>query len=127
MATALSNATVVVNNLATPIVPNSFTFTEGLGEQTMRTQSSGGGSVQTVFSNNVETNKSMVKFSVYNTAENIDLLKTWKQNKDANAISVTGDDGFARSFSGAALINNYEVNLGSDTAIDVEFESQPAI
>lgn len=126
MANALSNPTVVVNNLATPIVPNSFTFTEGLGEQTIRTQSSGGGAVQTVFSNNVETNKSMVKFSVYNTAKNIDLLKTWKQNGDANAISVTGE-GLSRSFSGAALISNYEVNLGSDTTIDVEFESQPAI
>lgn len=126
MANALSNPTVVVNNLATPIVPNSFTFTEGLGEQTIRTQSSGGGAVQTVFSNNVETNKSMVKFSVYNTSENIDLVKTWKQNGDANAISVTGE-GLSRSFSGAALINSYDVNLGSDTTIDVEFESQPAI
>jgi hypothetical protein len=126
MANALSNPTVVVNNLATPIVPNSFTFTEGLGEQTVRTQSSGGGSVQTVFSNNVETNKSMVKFSLYNTAENIDLIKLWKQNADVNAISVTGE-GLSRSFSGAALISNYEVNLGSDTTIDVEFESKPAI
>ena len=126
MANALSNPTVVINNLATPIVPNSFTFTEGLGEQTIRTQSSGGGSVQTVFSNNVETNKSMVKFSLFNTAANIDLIKTWKQNADANAISVTGE-GLNRSFSGAALISNYEVNLGSDTTIDVEFEGQPAI
>jgi len=126
MANALSNPTIVVNNLATPIVPNSFTFTEGLGEQTIRTQSAGGGSVQTVFSNNVETNKSMVKFSLYNTADNIDLIKLWKQNGDANAISVTGE-GLNRSFSGAALISNYEVNLGSDTTIDVEFEGQPAI
>ncbi len=126
MANALSNPTVVVNNLATPIVPNSFTFTEGLGEQTIRTQSSGGGSVEPVFSENVETNKSMVKFSVFNTAENIDLVKTWKQNKNANAISVTGE-GLTRSFSGMALISNYEVNLGSDTTIDIEFEGQPAI
>ena len=126
MSNALSNPTVVVNNLATPIVPNSFAFTEGLGEQTMRTQSSGGGTVQTVFSNNVETNKSMIKFSMFNTADNIDLIKTWKQNADANAISLTGE-GLSRSFSGAALISNYEVNLGSDTTIDVEFESIPSI
>jgi hypothetical protein len=126
MANALSNPTVVMNNLVVAIVPNSFSFTEGLGEQTVRVQSAGGGSVQTVVSNNVETNKSGFKYSLYNTIANIDLAKTWKQNLDANATSVTGE-GLDRSFSGVVLINNYEVNLGSDTTIDLEFESQPAI
>ena len=62
----LSNPTIVINNIAVAIVPNSFSFTEGFGEQDIKVQSAGGGSVQTVLSSNVETNMSMVKFSLHN-------------------------------------------------------------
>jgi hypothetical protein len=126
MTTALANPSVLVNNLATPIVPNSFTFTEGRGEQTVRVQSAGGGSVQSVFSNNVETNLSTVKFSMFPTAENINAILAWKDNGSANVISATGA-GLTRSFTNATLIGDYEVNLGSDTVIDLEFKTDAAI
>lgn len=122
----LSNPTIVINNIAVPIVPNSFSFTEGFGEQDLKVQSSGGGSVQTVLSSNVETNLSMVKFSIHNTAENIDLARTWKTNLNRNAISITGE-GLSRSINNAALTNDYEVKLGSDATIDVEFKGDPAV
>jgi len=126
MANALSNPVVTINNVVLAIVPNSVTYTEGLGEQTMRTQSAGGGSVEQVYSNNVETNQSMFKCQLFNTAENIDNIRIWKTNNNANAITLTGE-GLTRSFSSMALTNNYEVNLGSDTAIDIEFIGNPAI
>jgi len=122
----LSNPTVVINNTAVPIVPNSFTYTEGFGEQELKVQSSGGGSVQTVLSNNVETNMSMVKFSLHNTAENIDLARSWKINSNNNAITITGD-GLNRAVNNAAVTNDYEVNLGSDTTVDIEFHGDAAV
>lgn len=124
--TKLSNPTVVINNNAVPIIPNTFSFTEGFGEQELKVQSSGGGSVQTVLSNNVETNMSMVKFSIHNTAELIDLARSWKVNANKNAITVTGE-GLTRAFNNAAVTNDYEVNLGADTTIDIEFKSDAAV
>ena len=122
----LSNPTIVINNNSVPIVPNSFSYTEGLGEQELKVQSAGGGSVQTVLSNNVETNMSMVKFSLHNTAENIDLARTWKVNGNNNAISITGE-GLNRAINNAAVTNDYEVNLGADTTIDLEFKGDAAV
>ena len=123
---ALANPTVLINNLAVAVVPNSVSYTEGKGEQTMRVQSAGGGSVQTVLSNNVETNLSTVKLSVFPTSDIIDQMLVWKNNLNQNVISITGA-GLTRSFTNAALITDYEVALGSDTQIDLEFKSDAAV
>ena|SRR3990167_9522761 len=126
MAIALANPTVLINNLSVSIVPNSFTYTEGRGEQTVRVQSAGGGSVQSVLSNNVETNLSTVKFDVFPTAENIALILGWKDNGNENVIGATGA-GLTRSFTNATLTNDYEVALGSDTKISLEFKTNAAV
>lgn len=123
---ALVNPTVVINNVSVPIVPNSFSYTEGLGEQKMRVQSAGGGSVQSVLSNDVETNLSKIEFEMYPTSDNIDLILSWKQNSNNNGISVSGE-GLTRSFGNAALTSDYKVALGSDTKIPVEFHSDAAV
>ena len=123
---AVSNPQVVINNIAVPVVPNSVKYTEGTGEQNVRVQSAGGGNVDTVYSDNVETHVSKVMFTLINTPANIKLAREWKKNRNANAISITGD-GLNRSFSGMAIINDYEVNLGADTVIDLEFNGNPAV
>ena len=123
---ALANPSVIINNLAIAIVPNSVVYTEGFGEQNQRVQSAGGGSVETVFSNNVETNLSKVNFSVYPTESNIEALRSFKAAENANAISIVSG-GFSRTVNSAALTNDFEVNLGADTTIDVEFMGTKAV
>lgn len=127
MAVALANPTVIINNLSVPVVPNSVMFTEGLGTQKVRVQSSGGGAVQSVVSNDVETNLSDFKLSIYPTADNIELIRGWKVNTGLNAISCTADGGFSRSISNATVVNDYEVKMGADTNIEVEFKGDAAI
>lgn len=127
-----SNVTLNINNSPTGYVPNSLSYEEGLGEQSISTQSAGGGIVQTVYSNNVETNKSMVKFTMFSagdaTSNNIDLIKTWKQNGSANAITISDtSSGFTRTFQNMALVNNYTVNLQDQGKIEVEFQGDPAV
>jgi hypothetical protein len=122
--TAISNPQVVVNNTSIAIVPNSFSYTEGFGAQEVFTESAGGGSIQTVYANDVSTNYSMIKFTMRNYQANIDLVRSWKANQDSNTIEVTAVD-FSRSFTFAALTSDYEVKLGSDTTIDLEFKSRP--
>jgi hypothetical protein len=127
MVQALTTPSITVNNITVAIVPNSFSYTEGFGEQALRVQSAGGGGVQQVYSDNAETKVSSAKWSMINTAENIALIRTWKANSNANAISATAADGFARTFNNAALTGDYEVNMGADTTIDVEFMSDSAV
>jgi hypothetical protein len=127
MPSALANATLVWNNVAVAVVPNSITYREGTGEQTMRAQSAGGGSVQAVYSKNVEGNLSYLKFALYNTPENIELAADNKALDNANALSLTGDGGFSRTFNNMAITNDYEVNLGADTVIDIELMGDPAV
>lgn len=130
MSVQLSNATVTVNNSVVAITPNSLAFTEGLGEQMIRAASAGGGEVDQVFSEDVETQFSTVKFDIPATIENIELAREWKVNKNQNLVQVSGrtpEGTLTRSFSQAAIVNDYEVALGADTNISIEFRSNKAV
>lgn len=122
----ISSPGIIVNNDVVKIVPNSVVFTEGFGEQQVRPASLGGGSVTNIYSDNIEMKKSMVKFSVYPTNEVMNQLRTWKNNTNANVVQIISGS-FTRTIVSAALINNYEANLGADTQIDLEFEGDRAV
>lgn len=133
MAVVLANPQVVVNNITLAIKPNSLAFTEGFGEQIVRAASAGGAQTVQILADNIEDNFSDVKFSLDPTLENIANARIWKSQPGQNVVSVTGTvtDGtasatFTRSFTKASLTNNYEVPLGADTSIDLEFKSDPA-
>ena len=131
MPIALADPSIVINNEPYSIVPNSVKYTEGDGEQNMRTASTGGGGTSQVFSDNVETANSMVSFEVYNDVDSIEDLRAIKKNQNRNVVVLTGTtpDGktLRRTFNQAAILNDYEVNLGSDTTIPVEMKSSPAV
>ena len=131
MSIALADPSIVVNNEPVAVVPNSVKYTEGDGEQTMRAASTGGGGVQQVYSRNIETNFSKIMFSTFNDIDSIEDIRGWKKNSNQNVVVLTGKtpDGktLRRTFNQAALLNDYEVNLGSDTTIDVEFSSNAAV
>lgn len=123
--TAVVNPTLVINNIAIPVRPNSVTFKEGKGEQNMRVQSAGGGNTDIVYSENVESNISSLMFEIINTAANIELARGWKTNRNANAGTLTGQ-GLSRSFNNMAILNDYEVQLSSDGVIAIEMSGDPA-
>ena len=126
MSEALANPTLVINNVAIPIVPNSLKFKGGQGEQTMLAQSSGGGATQSVYSEDTESKISFIGFSLRNTPANIELQRNWKNLKNANAATITGAGGFSRAFNNMAHTNDPDINLGADTPIDIEFMGDPA-
>lgn len=131
MAIALSDASVVINNALFGIVPNTISFTEGKGEQNVRVASGGGGAVSLVYSRNVETNYSNLKFELYNVPDVINAVRAIKSNLNQNTISVSGQtpDGklFTRTFKESALTADYEVTLGADTTIALEFMTAAAV
>lgn len=125
MFTQISDPSVLVNNVAVAIVPNSCTFDEGFGEQKVTVQSAGGGQLQQVFANDVSTNLGSVKFSLAATVANIALARSWKANQNRNVISITSsvaDGTLTRTFTNAAICNNYEIPLSADGVIELEFK-----
>lgn len=122
----LTTPTVVINNEVWEIIPNSFMYTEGFGEQNIKTLSGGGGTVSVVYVDDVTTHFSDVKFEVLATDQSIpDKLRVLKANSNQNTISAT-TGSFSRVFQNAILTSNYEVNLGADKTIAIEFKSSPA-
>jgi hypothetical protein len=122
----LSTPLVVVNDQPIMIIPNSLSFTEGLGERTLKTQSGGGGTVGFVLSENIESRFSDVKFQLYATSENIEFVRTWKANGFNNTLSFS-DTNITRYGSTAGITNNYEVKTGESGMIDVEFRCDALI
>lgn len=125
MPIQISDPSVLINNVAVAIVPNSCVYDEGLGEQEVLVQSAGGGQLQQVFANDVSTNLGMVKFSLQATKQNIDLARSWKANQNRNVVTITAantDGTLTRSFTNAAICNAYEVPLSSDGVIELEFK-----
>lgn len=131
MSIQLSNVQLSINNDVVGHVANTVTYTEGFGEQQVRAESIGGGRVNQVYSDNVEGKFSTVKFSVMPHIQNIEKARDWKVNRNQNVVEISGrtDDGeiLSRTITQAALINDYEVAIGSDTNIDLEFMGNQAI
>lgn len=124
--TTIANPSLVANNESVFIVSNSLKYTEGFGEQNVRVQSAGGGNVAAVVSNNVETNKGNLKFSLMPTPENIRLARSWKANPNINVFSWFQGE-LERTLPQATVTNDYEVNLAADGTIDLEIMGRPTV
>ena len=126
----LTDATVIVNNEAIGVIPNSVKFTEGLGEQVVRAVSIGGGKVEQVYAKNLETNFSRFMFSMPATPETVRLARQWKTNSNQNVVQLAGstpEGTVTRTFTGAALTKDYEVPIGTEENIEIEFMANAAI
>lgn len=123
---AISTPSIVVNNTPVAIKPNSFSYTEGFGERNVRVASAGGSAKETVVTENVETQMSTVKFTLYTSSENLTLARQWAANKSSNVIEAS-DTNFTRSFTSAIITNDFDVNAGVDGEFELEFKSDAAV
>lgn len=121
----LSNPSVEVNNDAIGIVPNSLSYKKGKGDKNVRAQSAGGNSIEAIVTENAETKKGMVKFSLYNTATNQSLLDGWQEG-NANTVRLSQGE-FTLSFRTMVVTTDPEVQTGADGNLEVTFEGQPAV
>jgi hypothetical protein len=122
----LANPAIMVNNNAVAIIPNTFKYTEGLGEQKVEATSAGGNAIAAVYALDVATRISSCHFEIPNTEYNIELARSWKLLGNNNVVIATGDT-FSRTFTSASMVNDYEVSLGSDANIPIEWKSNPVV
>ena len=124
-------AEVNVAGYTVPLVPNSLSFTPGSGEQMVKVASLGGGAVDTVYCDNVESKKGGVKFNMYADKTSIEAVDNFKIMKNTILITLSlktkAGDLFTRVFRSMALINHPEVQLQADGVISLEFEGKPSI
>jgi hypothetical protein len=124
---SLVNPQLVINNISVDYVPNSLDIDLGLGEQSVKALAGGGGTVDTVFFNNIESNIGIVKFDRYSTNVNMTFLQDWKALGDANTIQVQGEGNVVVTFQFMALTNRVEVMIGNEKQTSFEFQGNPAI
>ncbi len=130
MSIQLSDAAVLVNDEVVAIVPNSLKFTEGFGEQNVRAASVGGGSVEQVYSRDLETALSQIMFDLHTTPANVKLARSWKSNANQNVVQIAGKTAEAdmtRVFTQAAMTGDPEIEIGTEGVINIEFMSNAAI
>jgi hypothetical protein len=121
---ALSTGQLVLNNKLLGLVPNTFSFTSGRGEYTHRRASTGGNGTVAVFSKNAETFKSMPKFELFPTTDNLDVIDTAKLNNSNNTL-VYSENGKSIVFTNLVITNDPEFAVGADTTVSVEAEADP--
>lgn len=129
MANQLNNVSVFVNNDIVAYEANSLSYDDGFGEYNVRNAVVGGGQTEQVFSEDLATKFSMVKFSMPTTEDSAKLVREWKNNRNDNVVelqSSTGGAQFTRIFTQASIQGNPEVNLSTDGTVEIEFRSNPA-
>jgi len=120
---ALSNPSVDVNSKPVSIVPNSLTFKKGRGDVKVKSQTQGGEPV-TIATVDAETRVGVVKFKLYNTRVNVELVNGWlglTNGATIKIIEATTDIGF----TGMLLTDDPEFSLGADGEVEVEFRGNP--
>lgn len=132
MASILNQPSVIINNNPVPIVANSLKMKEGLGEQDLKTQSTGGGNVIQVYCDNIENKISEISFELLTTVENTEAARGWKLNQNKNTITIHGTDTITnaqltRTFVGCALTENYDIEFSSDGKLAISFKGETAV
>lgn len=123
---ALSNPALEVNDQSLAFVPNSLSYKKGQGDKTVKPQSAGGNSVETVVTINAETKKSMVKFKLMPTKDNSDLVDGWTNNVSGNTIRLSEGD-LTVSFRGMIVTTEPERVIGADGELELTFEGMPVL
>ena len=122
---ALSVPSIKVNNDVIGLVPNTFKYTSGDGEVTVRAGSTGGNNAVSVHTQDAETMYSKVMFSIFATTDNIQKVRDWKAAIAANTVSavqrgIGTQKDFSLAYKGMSVTNDPEINAAADGVIEIE-------
>jgi len=128
MANQLNDIVILVNDVQIAYTSDSLSWSDGLGEYSIRNAVTGGGQTEQVFSEDLSSKFGMVKFSMPTTDENEQYKRDWKLNKNNNVVELIGAGGssFTKVYTQAAILNDPESNAATDGNIEIEFKSNPA-
>ncbi len=122
---ALSVPGISVNNSPIGIVPNSFKHKLGKGEVKVRSESTGGGSVRSIHTEDAEDKIGKMSWEMYNTRETQELVADWKSNIGSNFISAQQPGNPPLSGSNMSMVNDPDFEGSADGVVTIEFEGDP--
>ena len=125
MSTNPSDPTIKWNGDSLRIAPNSLEAVTNSGERTVRTNSSGGGDVGFVVTEDVESQKSMLKFALLNDPDDIKKAQQMRDNFSDNLFEIALD-GVQTSFKNMTLLTLPPTPYSADGTMELEFEGPPA-
>lgn len=125
--TSLTNPAILINGSPVAYVPNSLEFSDGYGDRSIRTQTTGDGNVEQIITQDVESQIGRVKFTLLSTTDNIKRVTQWEQNIDANAIELSAAPDFTRQYAKMVVMSEPSKTAGQDANFDVEFQGSKAI
>jgi len=121
----LSNPSLEINDDVVAYVPNSLSYKEGSGDKEVKAQTSGGNSISVVVTENAETKISNLKFKLFNTAANLNLINTWSANLANTAALSEGE--ISVSFRDMVVCTEPERAIGADGELEIEFKGAPVV
>jgi|TARA_Y100000310_G_scaffold320268_1_gene376550 hypothetical protein len=129
MSTQLNNLAIFVNGQQVAYEADSLEWTSGFGEYMIRNAVVGGSVTEQVFSEDLKTKFSDVKFGLPTTIANVNLVRGWKVAKNTNVVEIVGSvDGetISQIFTQAALLSDPANKAATEGTIDLEWKSNPA-
>ena len=124
----ISNAQVLINDVAIGYVPNSLKVKLGYGEDNYISQTGGGDIVIPIYSKNAETRVAEVSFDLSPYDVDIALFRSIKNRENNNVIVIADNSSnFSLTFQEAALINDPDIEFSATGKFTVNFKSRPAI
>lgn len=120
-----SNPQVTINNGLVMIKPNSFKYVAGKGDIKVRTVSGGGGSVQSIHTEDVATKVSKFMFEMAVTDSNRTNASNWKDNIGTNVCLATQAGMKAVVGINMSMVNDPEWDASADGWVKIEFSGDP--
>ncbi len=118
---------VVLNNEPINLIPSTFVYKEGFGENIVAPVANGR-NTSLVISTDLTTQKGMMTFSLPSTAVNVELVRTLKNQPGVNVIKASDPDSdMTRTLTSATLINDPEIQLQNEGVIELEFEGNQLV
>lgn len=128
MPQGISNPTITVDDEVIAIEANTFVFNEGAGTMNGRTQSAGGGAIETVFTEDVTTKRSVIRFGLLATPQNFEKVTRWQErSRGRTGLVIRASEGnFTRAWRDARVINDPDRSTGPDGKVEIEWNAAPA-
>lgn len=120
-----SNPQVTINNGLVMIKPNSFKYVAGKGEIKVRALTGGGGSVQSIHTEDVATKVSKFMFEIAVTDANRTAASNWKDNIGANVCLATQSGMKPVVGTNMSMTNDPEWDASADGWCKIEFSGDP--
>ncbi len=124
----LSDCTITVNDIAVDYIADTLKMDLGLGEQEVKVATAGGGSTTTVYADDAKSKMSHYEFDIYATQYNVELIRTWKNLKNAMVLKVIDNQtGATYTVNNAACTNLIKNELSASGKTSIEFKGDPTV